>query len=88
VPGSRIDFATTGVGVGIKDGLPKPSTELALEGGDVNLLAANLNHSIGAAENLQARLCYARAVAGPPRSRGPRLINELGSRDTRNPGKQ
>jgi molybdate transport system substrate-binding protein len=24
VPGSRIDFATTGVGVGIKDGLPKP----------------------------------------------------------------
>ncbi|MCA3564019.1 MAG: substrate-binding domain-containing protein [Methylocystis sp.] len=24
VPGSRIDFATTGVGVGIKEGLPKP----------------------------------------------------------------
>ena len=24
VPGTRIDFATTGVGVGIKDGLPKP----------------------------------------------------------------
>lgn len=25
VPGTRIDFATTGVGVGIKDGLPKPA---------------------------------------------------------------